>query len=164
MRDVLYIACLFLAAAVLSMDFPVEAAKIWTDSHSPSPFASYVELSPQVHAACIESARTSWQVRSGSKGRPSIGSLDSGVPLLSESLPPRETIVFRRKENLSSPVGPVRTEVYSLMPLTSGADIEKYSSAPPSGKRPSEVISELPFSAGEMLSTENSGKLKEIMQ
>lgn len=164
MRDALYIGCLLLAVAVLAMDFPVAAVKPLFDSNSQSSFASYVELSPRVHADCIEAARTSWQVRSGSKVRPSIGGLDSGMPLLSESAPLQETVDFKQKEDIRSPVGSVCPEVYSLMPQTSGADMKKYSIKRSSEKEATEVISELPFPIKEMLSTENSGKLKEIMQ
>ena len=67
MRDLLYIVGLLAAICILAADFPVSAANVIGEESVRVPFASYVELSPSAHAAFLESARTSWQVRSGSR-------------------------------------------------------------------------------------------------
>ena len=163
MRDLLYIAGLLAAICILAADFPVSAANVSGEESVRVPFASYVELSPSVHAAYIESARTSWQVRSGSRGRPVIGSLDSGVPLLMESLPVREKVEFRRLEGLGLPVVPIDVDVYSLLPGSEGADSPRFSAKPQRGM-PEGGGKDMAFPKAEMLSVEQFSKLKEIMQ
>ena len=160
MRDILYITGLFAAFLALAMDFPQKLAEERRDRPVPS-FASFVELSPSVHAACLELARTSWQVRSGSMANPVIGSLDSGIPLLSDSLPPAAKVEFREIAVPALPVGRADMEDYSLLPATSGADSPAFATRP-SG--PAEDGAGPAFPRQEMISVETSRKLKEIMQ
>ena len=61
MRDLLYIVGLMAAICIFAADFPVAVATVCKEGTARVPFASYVELSPSVHAAYLESARTSWQ-------------------------------------------------------------------------------------------------------
>ena len=163
MRDLLYIAGLMAAICILAADFPVSVVDGLGCDCVQTPFASYVELSPSVHAACLESARTSWQVRSGSRGRPVIGSLDSGIPLLTDSLPAREKVEFRRMGVSVLPVGPANVEVYSLLPGSEGSDISVFSSRP-QGVVPDDCAKGAAFPKDEMLSVDQFRKLKEIMQ
>ena len=163
MRDLLDIVGLLAAVCILAADFPVSAANVSGEESVRVPFASYVELSPSVHAAYLESARTSWQVRSGSRGRPVIGSLDSGVPLLMESLPVREKVEFRRMDSLDSPVGNVDIDVYSLLPGSEGVDSPRFFAKPQRGM-PEDVDKTIAFPDVEMLSVDQFRKLKEIMQ
>ena len=122
MRDILYILCLFAFFLLLAADFPMALAKVHEVPRQRAAFATFVELSPSVHAACLESARTTWQVRSGSRGRPVIGSLDSGIPLLTSFLPQQEKVVFGDIEISSVPIGSVDVGVYSLLPATESMD------------------------------------------
>ena len=163
MRDLLYIVGLLAAVCILAADFPVSAANVSGEESVRVPFASYVELSPSVHAAYLESARTSWQVRSGSRGRPVIGSLDSGVPLLMESLPVREKVEFGRIEGSASPVGIVDVGVYSLLPGSEGVDSPRFS-AKPQCDMVEDGGNDKAFPKDEMLSVDQFRKLKEIMQ
>ena len=163
MRDLLYIVGLMLAMCILAADFPATVATVHDEGYVRVPFASYVELSPSVHAAYLESARTSWQVRSGSRGRPVIGSLDSGVPLLMDTLPSREKVVFRRVDGLDSPVGPIDVDVYSLLPGTEGVNSPRFSAKPQHGA-PEGGDKPMAFPDVEMLSVDQFRKLKEIMQ
>lgn len=163
MRDFLYIAGLLAAVCILATDFPVAAANVCNEGPVRIPFASYVELRPSVHAAYLESARTSWQVRSGSRGHPVIGSLDSGVPLLMESLPARENVEFRRMDGLDSPVGNVDVGVYSLLPGSEGVNSPGFSAKPQRGV-PEGGDKDMVFPKDEMLSVDQFRKLKEIMQ
>ena len=163
MRDLLYIVGLLAAVCILAADFPVSAANVSGEESVRVPFASYVELSPSAHAAFLESARTSWQVRSGSRGRPVIGSLDSGVPLLMESLPAREKVEFRRMDGSDSPVGNVDIDVYSLLPGPAGVDSPRFSAKPQRGM-PEGGGKDMAFPKAEMLSVDQFRKLKEIMQ
>ena len=165
MRDILYITGLFAAFLALAMDFPQKLAEERRDRPVPS-FASFVELSPSVHAACLELARTSWQVRSGSRGRPVIGSLDSGIPLLTEFLPPREKVMFADVEITPMPAGPVDVGVYSLLPASESADNAVYSTRPAktAPEKDQGKDTSVPFSKKDMLSVDQFRKLKEIMQ
>ena len=166
MRDALYISGLFAFFLLLAADFPARLAEISPAAERQRAFASFVELPPATHAACLESARTIWQVRSGSRGRPVIGSLDSGVPLLTDCLPPRESAVFGDIEIPSMPLGPADVGAYSLLPATEGADVPAFGARPPdSGARKGgSAGATAPFPADEMLSVDRYGKLKEIMQ
>jgi hypothetical protein len=160
MRDLAYITGLFAAFVLLAMDFPSQIADSRRSVPSPA-FASFVELSSSAHSACLEAARTSWQVRSGSMGNPVIGSLDSGFPLLAEHLPACEKVKFKDVAISSFPVGRVDAGEYSLMPMTEGQDIPMPSPMPsPIGG--DEV--EKPFPRSEMLSTDVLKKIKEIMK
>ena len=163
MRDLLYIVGLMAAICIFAADFPVAVATVCKEGSARVPFASYVELSPSVHAAYLESARTSWQVRSGSRVRPVIGSLDSGVPLLMETLPAWVKVEFSRVEGMDSPVGPVDVDVYSLLPGTEGVNSQKFSAKPCYGV-PEGVDKAMAFPKAEMLSVDQFRKIKEIMQ
>lgn len=163
MRDLLYIVGLLAAVCILAADFPVSVVNVCNEGSVRIPFASYVELSPSVHAAYLESARTSWQVRRGSRGRPAIGSLDSGIPLLMESLPVREKVEFRRMDGLDSPVGNVDIDMYSLLSGSKGVDSPRFSARPRSGA-PEGGDNDMAFPKDEMLSVDQFRKLKEIIQ
>ena len=163
MRDVLYIVGLMAAICILAADFPVAVANVCEGEPGRIPFASYVELSPSAHASYLESARTSWQVRNGSRGHPVIGSLDSGVPLLMESFPAREKVEFRRIDGLDSPVGPVDVGMYSLLPGSEGMDSPRFSSRPQRSV-PEDAGKGMAFPKEEMLSVDQFRKLKEITQ
>ena len=160
MRDFLYMAGLFAAFLALAMDFPQKLAEDCRERPDPS-FASFVELSPSLHAACLELARTPWQVRSGSRANPVIGSLDSGIPLLSDFLPPAAKVEFREIEIPAQSAGRVDMEEYSLLPATSGADIPAFATRP---LAPAAENAGPAFPRPEMLSVEASRKIKEIMQ
>lgn len=160
MRDVLYITGLFVAFTLLAMDFPSGLSKSF-QAPSPPSFASFVELSPSAHAACLESARTSWQVRSGFRGSPVIGSLDSSFPLLTDYLPEKEKVEFRKIETLALPVGQVDVGEYSLLPASEGMDSPMLSTRPV-GIGGGDAKDQ--FSRSEMLSVDAFGKIKEIMQ
>ncbi len=160
MRDVLYIIGLLTIFGLLAMDFPSGVVK---QSQFPRsvPFASFVELSPSVHALCLESARTSWQVRSGARGSLIVGSLDSGIPLLADCFPEREKVEFKAIADQALPVGAVDVGEYSLMPVSEGMDSPILSTRPIG---PSIDDAEKPFSRSEMLSVDHFRKIKEIMQ
>ena len=165
MRDVLYITGLLAAFMLLTMDFPSELAVRRLDSPSPA-FASFVELPTSVHAAYLESARTSWQVRSDSRGGPAIGSLDSGIPLLMDSFPAREDVEFKEMETAALPAGQVDVGEYSLMPTSEGVDYPGFSSRPiaEDAKDADSGDESRPFPRAEMLSVDAFRKIKEIMQ
>lgn len=164
MRETLYILGLMGAIFLLALDFPAGAVGIAPQARVRPPFASYVELSPSAHAACLEAAKTSWQVRSGSRGRPVIGSLDSGVPLLMDSLPSPEKVVFRECDVSDSPVGLAEIDVYSLMPGTEGVDSPSFKVRPQGDDGAKAGERKAAFPRADMLSIKDFGKLKEIMQ
>ena len=165
MRDVLYIVGLSAAFALLAMDFPSRLAEKCPERTQVS-FASFVELSPSMHAAYLESARTSWQVRSDSRGGPAIGSLDSGIPLLMDSFPAREAVEFKEMETAALPAGQVDVGEYSLMPTSEGVDYPGFSSRPVAedAKDADSGDESRPFPRAEMLSVDAFRKIKEIMQ
>ena len=161
MRDALHIGGLFLVFAFLATRFPPVAPLPHGDGDRPA-FASFVTLTPAAHAALLGAARTSWQVRSQARSRPSIGRLDSGIPLLSEALPPPEPVDFPPLDPETSSLPPPDSEAYALLPRTEGAAMPEFAprraeSAGASARRPA-------FGREEMLSTDNSTILKEIMQ
>lgn len=168
MRDILHIGGLFLVFAFLVTRFPSELPLLaGTERISPPPFASFVTLSPAASAAQLEAARTSWQVRSRARGRPLIGQLDSDIPLLAETLPPPETGGFSALSSDVSGLPPPDVETYAFLPPTVGADMPDFV---PSARR-AEVFDpsadrapRKAFGREEMLSTENSRTLKEIMK
>jgi hypothetical protein len=163
MRDALYITGLLAAVFVLAADFPVGVADVRADAGMRTAFASFVELSPSVHAACLETAKTSWQVRSGSRARPLIGSLDAAVPLLDATIPAGEKDVFADVPVTDSPLGAPPVEVYSLMPESAGADSSRFVARPVrTGDAADEAT--LPFPKNDMLSLEPFSKLKEMIK
>lgn len=161
MRDALYIVCLFAAVFLLALDYP---SGIWNldEPHSPgAAFASFVTLSPSVHAACIEAARTSWKVTSEARSRPVERSLDSGISLLDDFLPPpAKAFVDVSGFSVASFGGSPAVDIYSLLPETAEKNMLKFSAKPSGGEHSPAPA----FSMGEMLSTSNSATLKEIMQ
>lgn len=161
MRDAIHIVCLFAFFLLLAADFPGGLAGPCPAPVRQPAFASFVELHPSVHAVYLESARTTWQVRNASRRRPVIGSLDSGVPLLSDCLPPRDKVVFADIEIPAMPAGPADIGAYSLVPASEGADIPAFSTRP--AERGTDVATER-FSRQDMLSVDNYGKTKEMMQ
>lgn len=165
MRDILYIIGLLAAFMLLAFDFPSKISEKCPERIQ-VPFASFVELSPSMHAAYLESARTSWQVRSGSKGGPAIGSLDSGIPLLADCLPAQADVEFMEIETAVLPVGQVDVGEYSLMPLSEGFDDPRFSSRPAAvaANDADSRDESKPFSRSDMLSVDSFRKIKEIMQ
>lgn len=161
MRDALYIFCLFVLFLLLAADFPDGLATTCPPPVRHAAFASFVELPSSLHAAYLESARTTWQVRNGSWRGPVIGSLDSGVPFLAESLPPREEVVFAGIEIPVMPAGPIDVGTYSLMPTSEGVDNPTFSTRP---SEQGELGVQEPFSRKDMLSIDNYGKIKEMIQ
>ena len=163
MRDALHIGGLFLVFAFLATRFPSVAPLPQGDDARPA-FASFVTLSSEAHAARLESARTSWQVRSQARGRPSIGRLDSGIPLLSDALPAPAQAEFPRLDPDASSLPPPDAETYALLPGTEGAAMPEF--APRARKAESGDAPARPpaFGREEMLSTDNSTTLKEIMR
>ena len=163
MRDALHIGGLFLMFAFLATRFP-SAAPLPPDVGPRPAFASFVTFTPAAHAARLEAARTSWQVRSQARSRPSIGRLDTGIPLLSETLPPPATAAFPLPGPARSRLPPPDAETYALLPGTEGAEMPEFA---PRARRtePADTPVRPPaFGRDEMLSTDNSTILKEIMQ
>ena len=163
MRDALYMAGLMAAVFVLVADFPAGIADFRQEAASRTAFASFAELAPCVHAACLEAAKTSWQVRSGSRARPLIGSLDAAVPLLDATIPAGEKVVFADVPITDSPLGVPPVEVYSLMPESAGAESSRFVASPVrTGDAADEAT--LPFPKNDMLSLEPFSKLKEMIK
>ena len=167
MRDAIHITGLILLFAFLAGQYPlVDAGKSGGGADTKA-FASFITLSPAAHAAYIEATRTSWQVSNEARGMPSIGRLDSDVPLLSDMMPPLT------KPNLAMPapegpnVPPPDPDVYSLIPPTMGMDVRAFALNVRRGDadlRAKETAAKEAFGKADMLSTENSRTLKEIMQ
>ena len=101
------------------------------------------------------------------RGRPLIGRLDSDIPLLAETLPPPETGGFSDLPPDVPGLPPPDVETYAFLPPTAGADMPDFipavtraeSVAPSADRAP-----RMTFGLEEMLSTENSRTLKEIMK
>lgn len=160
MRDWLHVCGLFALFAFLATRFPPVSPE-----PSPAPragFAAYVTLSSARHDALLESARTSWQVRSEARSRPSVGRLDADVPLLSDSLPPPAEAVFRDAPAVRKAIGEPDARTCSFLPATMGAEFPDY--APGNGRAAAPSVGEQTFRREELLSTENSPILKELMQ
>ena len=166
MRDVLHIGGLFLVFAFLVTRFP-SVVPLPSSDGARSAFAAFVTLSPAAHAARLEAARTSWQVRSRARGRPSIGRLDSDVPLLAETLPAPETEAFSVLPSDVSFLSSPDVETYAFLPPTVGADMPEFVIRAQQAETvdpPADRTSRMVFGREEMLSTENSRTLKEIMK
>ena len=161
MRDLLYITGLIALVVLLAAEFPVSATPSISGGAMKPAFASFVELSPAVHAACLESARASWQMRRNSGGRHAIGSLDSGVPLLNDEYPQREKVAFGAVDVPNLPAGPLDVLVYSLLPATEGCDIPSLTVRPQNG---TSTGNGAVFGREEMISIENFDKLKEMIK
>ena len=162
MRDALHIGGLILVFAFLATRFP-SLAPVPADDRARQSFASFVTLSPAAHAVLLEATRTSWQVRNHARGKPSIGRLDSGIPLLSDSLPPPPLeLSCLDKETTGLP--PPDPETYALLPNTEGAEMPEF--VPRAHKAESADVSakKSTFGRDAMLSTDNSTILKEIMR
>lgn len=160
MRDWLHVCGLFALFAFLATRFPLALPD---PAMPPSGgFAAFVTLSPARHDALLESARTSWQVRSEARNRPSVGRLDAEAPLLADSLPPIAAPVFRDAPATRKAIGEPDVRAYGFMPATLGAGMPEY--AVGKGKPAAPAAAEPAFSREEMLSTENSPILKELMQ
>lgn len=162
MRDFLYITGLMTAVFMLAADFPAASVAPGVEPPAGPVFASFTELSPSLHAACLDAAKTSWQVRSGSRARPVIGSLDAGVPLLNAALPPPEKVVFAELAVDENPAGVPETDVYSLLPASAAADCAVFTPQPV--RDAASLDTQTAFPKKEMLSTDDFIKLKEIMQ
>ena len=162
MRDVLHIGGLFLVFAFLVTRYPSEMPSV-VDSVRTSPsFAAFVELSPLAHAARLEAARTSWQVRSQAR----IGQLDSDVPLLSETLPPPVVPEVHPFAGNGAELVAPDANTYSFLPPTAGAEMPDF--AIKGLQRPAGGALELQdrraFGKDQMLAIEDYETLKEIMR
>ncbi len=169
MRDFLHISGLFLAFAFLATRFPTDLPLAFGNEKATAPsFASFITLSSAAHAARLEAARTSWQVRSRARGRPAIGRLDADIPLLAETLPPPLNATFNPSSlPNASGLPPPDAETYAFLPPTAGGDEPGFAipsrregKAVPEGDRQDHPA----FGRDEMLSIENSRTLKEIMK
>ena len=167
MRDALHIFGLFAVFAFLALQFPKGALLEEKEPAARAPFAEFVTLSPKAHAVYLDAARTSWQVKNEARGQPSIGRLDADVPLLSELLPP-PTLSFASLPTPDvAPLPPPTPETFALIPPTRGADMPTFAVRARHAETdhpPEEPAAKPAFSRAEMLSTENSRILKEIMQ
>ena len=160
MRDIVQIGALMLLFAFLATRFPEKLPFEAKENAEQPPFAAFVELSPEANAALIESARTSWQVRSEARSRPSIGRLDSGVPLLEDVPPPHAPPSFPHLRLGRDPLGAPTVDAYSLLPETRGAEVPAFTvKAPP----PRAAAAPAAFSTNDMISTDNYSTLKEMM-
>lgn len=169
MRDAIYIVLLFVVFAFLATRFPHNVPLAFAAaSERTRPFASFVSLSPDVNAACLDAVRTPWQVRRDARSRPAIGRLDSGIALLDETMPKVVAGLPADTMPSSSSLPPPGAEAYSLLPFTMGCDVAAFAVRAQSGKTGTGVRSPsaMPeaFSRDDMLSAENSTVLKEIMQ
>ena len=167
MRDALHMAGLFAVFAFLALQFPEAAVSKGGRGSEHPPFAAFVTLSPAAHAAYLDSARTSWQVKSEARSRPTIGRLDSDVPILSETFPPPVFYLTAVPSAPPTPLPPPGPETYSLLPPTLGADMPAFAVRVLQAETdhpPEETTAKPAFGRAEMLSTDNSRILKEIMQ
>ena len=167
MRDALHIFGLFAVFAFLALQFPKGVLLEQKELAERAPFAEFVTLSPNAHAVYLDAARTSWQVKNEARSRPSIGRLDADVPLLSELLPPPSLTLAPLPPPDATPFPPPDPETFALIPPTRGANMPAFAvrvlraETPPSSQ---ESDTKPTFGRAEMLSTENSRILKEIMQ
>ena len=167
MRDVFHIGGLFLVFAFLVTRFPSDLALPAESAKAAPPFAAFVTLSPEAHAAWLEAARTSWQVRSRARGRPSIGRLDSDIPLLKEALPPPEMGGFAPLSSDVSDLPPPDVETYAFLPPTAGADMPDFALPARRAASATSAVTVPPpaaFGRDEMLSIEKTKTLKEILK
>ena len=167
MRDALHIAGLFAVFAFLALQFPEGAVLEEKGAVERAPFAEFVTLSPEAHAVYLDAARTSWQVKNEARSRPSIGRLDADVPLLSELLPPPSLSLVSLPVPDATPLPPPDPETFSLIPPTRGADMPTFAVRARHAETdhpPEDPATKPAFGRAEMLSTENSRILKEIMQ
>ena len=167
MRDVLHIGCLFFVFAFLMTRFPTDVPT-GQPSPPPAPFAAFVTFSPAAHAAQLEAARTSWQVRSRARGRPSIGRLDADVPLLAETLPPPAPGVFQQRLGKPESLPEPDVSTYAFLPPTAGAEMPDFTirAGRSAAVRPAERRTSHPpvFGKDEMLSLDGYRTLKELMK
>ena len=167
MRDALHIFGLFAVFAFLALQFPKGAVLVEKEPAERAPFAEFVTLSPNAHAVYLDAARTSWQVKNEARSRPSIGRLDADVPLLSELLPPPSLTLASLPSSDAAPLPPPDPETFALIPPTRGADMPTFAVRvlhAETDHPPEESAAKPAFGRAEMLSTENSRILKEIMQ
>lgn len=166
MRDIVHIVGLLLLFAFLGMQFPGGAVKtaLMADGQG-GPFASFVTLSPEAYASCLDSARTSWQVRREARNQLAIGRLDSGITLLDDSLAAPEFPIMNDAAPAPSRLPPPDVETYSMLPSTMGMDVPGLSTRATPPARPGEKEGgQAAFSREEMLSVDGMKSLKEIMQ
>ena len=166
MRDLIHIAGLLSLFAFLGIQFPGGAVNpaLVADGRG-RPFASFVMLSPEAYASCLDAARTSWQVRSEARSRLAIGRLDSGIPLLDDSIAAPEFPIMNDAAPAPSRLPPPDVETYSLLPSTMGMDVPALSTrATASAGSGEKEGKQAAFSREEMLSVDGMKTLKEIMQ
>lgn len=168
MRDMIYIALLFAVFAFLATRFPGDLPAVVADTDLRRPFASFVTLSPEVNASCLDAVRTPWQVRRDARSRPAIGRLDSGIALLEEAMPKAVASLSEVAMPAAASLPPAGPAAYSLLPFTMGRDVETFAvRAQPRDRVAHARTPATPpaaFSRDDMLSAENSMLLKEMMQ
>ena len=167
MRDALHIFGLFAVFAFLALQFPKGVVLEEAEPVAHASFAEFVTLSPKAHAVYLDAARTSWQVKSEARSRPSIGRLDADVPVLSELLPPPSLSFASLPTPDAAPLPPPTPETFALIPPTRGADMPTFAVRALHAETdhpPEDPATKPAFGRAEMLSTENSRILKEIMQ
>lgn len=160
MRDAIQIGALALIFVFLATRFPETLPFEVRETVETPSFASFVTLSQKDHASLLEAARTSWQVRSEARGRPSIGRLDSGIPLLEDSLPPPSPLAFPRLVQDCTPLGAPTVETYSLVPETRGANIPAF--AVKATQQGAKSTAHEAFPTNDMISIDNYPTLKEM--
>ena len=166
MRDFLQIGVLFFLFAFLVTRYPTTVPKASPVARPVSSFASFVTLSPSAHAARLEAARTSWQVRSKARGRPMIGRLDSSIPLLTDALPPPEADAFAPLPVTRAALPAPDADTYALMPPTLGAEMADFAigTRQAGSGLQSAVAVQPPFDRKAMLATDDYRSIKEIMK
>ena len=165
MRDVVYmsgILCLFAMLAAEFPEFPPAGPEV---SRGVESFASFVELSPEAHALCLESAKMSWRIGGVARPRASIGSLDAGIPLLTDFLPPLDGPRFADVAVSGNPLAAADIGTYSLRPASLGRDMPEFAQKPAGATSGAGSASATAgFSREDMLSLENMHKMKEMVK
>ena len=167
MRDLVHMGCLAAIFAFLATRFPSAIPDGASADVASQPFAAFVELSPEAHAAYLAAARTSWQVRSETRWKPSVGRLDAGVPLLADALPAPALEVVRCEAPQGPDLQPRDVREYVFIPQTEGADVPAFSIKTQHAESDypiEEPVRRPAFGREDMLSTDNSRTIKELMQ
>lgn len=159
----MHIAGLFLIFAFLATRFPQSAPAVAAASAPQPAFASFVMPSPETHVAWLEAARTSWQVRSHARGRPSIGRLDFEVPLLSAAIPPAASAEFLPLPSHTA-LPPPDAATFALLPPTMGAAMPEFAIPPRRATGDAPLGRVLAFSRKEMLALDDYITVKEMMK
>ncbi len=167
MRDAIHIASLLLLFALLAMQFPGGIARAMMDEPDTPPRVSFVALSPEVYASCLDAVRTSWQMRGKARGSLVAGRLDTDISLLDNLIAAPS---FPAMDDAPPP--PLRmpapgAATYSMLPATMGVEVPALSARAGDGRHADQGGGRRPaaaFDRSEMLSVEEMTSLKEIMQ